>query len=588
MTSTFVAFCFMSAISATLTPIPIDAELNAWNRYPEGQTVEVVEVDGVPEIRIASAEPEPVAYRQVIHFLEAAPGDHLHASVEAKAIDIREGMGVFMSISFMDSEDQRIDHADDYLQTGGRAVWTPLHVRGEAPEGTAEARLLLVIHGYGEGRFRNAASGRVAAEEPAPIDELVVLTATDEITVPSLIGFGAEDDGWFYNDENRRRGADDEAIAIREGRIEWMQPDYVRMFFWYNDWNPTVDGETFTWDSENMQSKYRTLDLYQRVGAQVNVTGVEWDVDNVWTDLEAQARSIGALLEHLIVEKGYSCVQQWTLTNEPNIAFHEPFETYVEMHRLVAREIETRGLDVQIVGSDDTSGLSWFRQCVEDDDYFELTDVFASHFYFEEHRMPFVRDIFRDRIDLLESRTPVKPFVVAEFGLVDDRIGHPVANPYMEDYANALWNHATYIDALNSGVAGIAIWCIHEMYYPGMQTPMQFGLWNFGDRDWTVRPVYHSVAAFTRNTQHGDTAYKVTSSHDHAVRAARVEDTVFWANVSDESVDVVIDGFEAAQVCIMTEDTLEGDRETGVLLDALNGSEFTVPPKSFGYATAAP
>ncbi len=583
--SMIVAVCVVGAASAEPIPVPLDSALSEWGRHPEGQRATVDEIDGEPVLRIMVGEDEPIDWRQVYLPLDMEPGDRFIAEADVRGVRVRDGAGIAMSLTFLNAEGERIAHTDEYLRTGGEGE-APLIARAEAPQDAVEARLVLLLNGRGEGQFRNIQLQRVPAETLPPFDGSVMLIVTDEVTVPALVGFGAEDDAWIYNEENRARGADETGFALREERIEWMQPDYIRMFFWYNDWNPSVDGETFTWDTDNMQSKYRALDLYQRMGARVNVTGVEWAVENVWTDLEAQARSIGALLEHLIVDMGYTCVQEWTLTNEPNLSFArtQTFDTYVELHRLVANEIEARGLDVQIVGSDDGDGFPWFKQCVMDDDYFELVDLFASHFYFSEHRLPFVKDIFRDRIDLLESRTPVKPFIIAEFGLADDRMTPPLLNPYMEDYENALWNHATYIDSLNAGVAGIVIWCIHEMYYPGAEIPMNFGLWNFADRDWAVRPVYHSVAAFTRNTQRGDTAYKVESSRPDAVRAARVENTLFWANVSDQEATISLEGFEAGQVRILTEDTIEGDRETGILLDGLNSSEFTIPPKSFGYA----
>ena len=106
----------------------------------------------------------------------------------------------------------------------------------------------------------------------------VTLTVTRKVVCKSFLGFGVEDDGWFYNEENASHGVNAEDIALREGRIAWMRPATVRMFCWYKDWNPSGDWATFTFGSPNMLSHYRTLDLYQRLGARVNITGVEWGV----------------------------------------------------------------------------------------------------------------------------------------------------------------------------------------------------------------------------------------------------------------------------------------------------------------------
>ena len=52
--------------------------------------------------------------------------------------------------------------------------------------------------------------------------------------------------------------------------------------------------------------------------------------------------------------------------------------------------------------------------------------------------------LFAERLELLARRTPVKPFVVAEFGFQDTRSG-TFANPIMEDYPYALWTYDFFL-----------------------------------------------------------------------------------------------------------------------------------------------
>ena len=558
--------------------------LDSWSQHPADTRAAVVDTPSGKVLRLEADDTEEVTWRHVFQGLPAGPGMMFRAAAEGRGENVRVGHGLYLSIAFYDADNRRIAHNDATIQPGLEG-WTVMTARGCAPEGTVRAGLLLLLHGRGRAEFRNVRLTRLPDRAHAPTADYAEITVTQEKTCEALIGFGAEDDGWFYNRENAARGADEAAIALREARIEWMQPDYVRMFFWYNDWNPSLDAETFTWDSDNMLSHYRTLDLYQRIGARVNVTGVEWAVENPWGNPERLAKAIGALLEHLIKTKGYTCVQDWTLTNEPNLFYiksGESFEKFVRMHQLVAGEIKARGLKVNIVGSDDGDGEIWFAHCVKDDDYFAVCDLFASHFYLHQSALPFAGDLFRDRIAMLAARTPRKPFIVAEFGLMDERTQPPDKNPYMEEYPYALWSQACFIDGLNAGVAGFVTWCIHEMYYPGGRTPMRFGLWNFGD-PWDVRPIYHVVAAFARNTRAGDSVWRCDSTQPDWVKAVHAGDTLFWVNLADRPMEIRVQGFQAETVRIMTEETLEGDRECGRLLPWGDG-RFTAPPKSLGYA----
>jgi len=64
---------------------------------------------------------------------------------------------------------------------------------------------------------------------------------------------------------------------------------------------------------------------------------------------------------------------------------------------------------------------------------------------------------------------------------------------------------------------------------------------------------------------------------------AVVGNTLFWVNSGTEPATVQLSGFRAAQVRILTEAALTGDRECGAR-ERIKGDRFTAPPQSFGYA----
>ncbi len=555
--------------------------LEAWEpAFSSPVTAEALSLEGRTAVRLVVPSEAPIGYPSVRQTYPVTPGVVVSASVEALGRNICDGAGVYISVEFLGVDGGRISFVQSEMVIPD-GTWRPLRIRGIVPPESVSARLCLLLNGHGEACFTGAKVTATSGEEIPLSDGPVTLTVTDEVVCPALKGFGAEDDGWFYNEINAARGVTREDWSIREERVRWMKPDWTRMFFWYKDWNPSGDWEAFDFETDNMRSHYHTLDLYQAIGAYVNVVGVEWGVPK-FTDLTKMAAAIGALFEHLIRVKGYSCVQEWTLTNEPNGSWTQrgnTFEEYVRLHELVKKEFRRRGLAIRILGSDDTSGLSWFENCVRSDRYLECSDFFASHLYTrhtDRHLAPF---FFDDRLDLLRAHAPDKPLVIAEFGFQDQRSG-TLENPIMETYPYALWTTDFVIKGLNRGIAGFSIWCLHEMYYPGGGF-MNYGLWNFKDRNWDVRPVYTAWANLTRHTQAGDTVYRCESSAPGYVDAVRVGKFLFWVNQADKPVTVHILGEKPVDAQAYTASTLAGDRECCAPLE-VNDGICIVPPQSFG------
>ncbi len=580
---TAMSFLLICAAAPGLLDNPsFDAGLSQWAIAGPPVRSEAVQFDGRTAVKLTVPEDAAVGWPTIRQRVPVAPYDLLEGAADVLALGIEDGYGAYIAVEFHDGGGERLS----FGQSRGvvsESEWHTLSVRAVAPEGAVSAQLCLILNGRGEALFDNA---RLACSDnvaPKPIDGEVRITVTREIVCDSLAGIGAEDDGWFYAPENLDRGIDEGDIALRERRIMWLDPDWVRMFFWYKDWNPSGDWATFTFESPNMQSHYRTLALYQGIGAVVNVTGVEWGVSDPFGRPEEMARAIGALFQHLILEKGFSCVRQWTLTNEPNTHFRQlgyTFDRYVELHRLVKAEFQRRELDMQIIGSDDTAGLEWFEDCTGNDDYFDTVDLFASHRYFPYADRVLAPFFFAERLELLARRTPVKPFVVAEFGFQDTRSG-TFANPIMEDYPYALWTYDFMLEGLNRGVAGFSIWCMHEVHYPGGNR-MNYGLWNFKDRGWSIRPVYHAVGCFTRMTEAGAAVRRCESSHPAHVDAAVVGNVAFWVNQAGRDVPLVFSKRLRGHATAYTPGTVAEDDSMGIALP-IRANQFDAPPQSFGY-----
>ena len=579
MPAAFLITTLLAAPNLMLNP-GFDNGLDNWVFNASSIPVACEELQGRPcaVVRV-DADVEP-RYYGMTQSAAAIPGAFYELAFDGLGDGISGGYGVYAALEYIAVDGSRIGYAQsDPIALEGE--WRRVTVRGRAPENAAGLRVALLLNGHGIARFDDVTLTQLDHDplDPGPIDGPVTLTVAPQPLPVTFLGVGAEDDGWFYNRENADRGVTAEDYALREARIAWMDPDITRMFFWYRDWCPSGDWETFTWDSDNMESHYRTLDLYQRLGASVVVCGVEWGIPDVFNNAEGLARAWGELMEELIRRRGYTCIRYWTLTNEPNSYWFRQgrtFDQYVHIHERIAGELQRRDLPVHVMGSDDTAGLQWFAFCARDPRYRAVSDLLVSHRYFQYLDQYKAASFYDDRLRLIGDT----PFAVMEFGFLDDR-SSALTNPIMETYPYALWALDFACEGLNRGTTALSIWCMHEVHYPGNGF-MNFGLWEFND-DWRVRPVYHAWAALTRRTEPGQPMYPVQSSHPDHVNAARVGDTLFWLNHSNGPADVHIHGWVPQHVRIMDEPSLAGDRLCGVLRPTEDGA-FLAPARSFGYA----
>ena len=566
-----------------------DDGLKGWRADSAEVKAEAVKRDGRTAIHITIPPDASSTSHSLYQDVSARPGEVYMARAEAMRKGIRDGRGAVTRVEYYDAAGKLLFTAPaDY--TVAENFWTPtstpLHRLSVSPEGTARVRFHLFVQGRGEVWFDNVSLCQMTEAPQPPLNGPVTLSVTKNVVCKNLFGFGAEDDGWFNDGQNLVEGVNEADNALREKRIRWINPSWVRTFVWTKEFCPSGDWKTFTFESPGMKSRYRSLEVYQKIGARIDITGAEWEAPgNLYDDPERVARGWGELMEYMIKKKGFTNIKYWTLTNEPDGAYCRmpgaSFDLFIKIHQAMRKEFKRRGLDVKIVGSDDANSTAFYTTCVKNPEYFKLADILCSHVYVRKESPFAAAGCIDHRMGLAQSQKPVKPFIIGECGFLEKGYTSHV-NHLMPTYPYALWMSDLVIEGLNRGVAGFAVWTMNEMYYPNAEM-MQFGLWSFKDKGWKPRPVYYLWANLCRNTKPGDKVFKVETSNAGAVRGAVVGRTLFWVNRSDKPAEVIVKGLAAKEARILEEKTLQGDEECGVVVKMKNG-RFTAPPKSFGTA----
>ncbi len=360
----------------------------------------------------------------------------------------------------------------------------------------------------------------------------VIIEINRQIVINNnFYGFGAETLPWLWTKENKEAGVNDDDIKLNLIRTGEMCLPITRIFVPWEAWNPRADYRTFTWESDEMRSLYKTLDFYQETGTKVILVTIDWMSDSPWRDAPASAKAVLELLEHLVKKKGYSCIQFWTLTNEPELTYgwlkKVPFDNYIQIHRLVRRGIEKNNLGVKIIVSDDVESPEWFGNSLR---YLnKVADIFSSHLYVYPRQVKNIPGFFRERIDAIKSASgPDRhiPFFLCEFGFRGSDFSART-NSFMEDYEYGLYVADLCVEALNSGVSAASLWCLQRIRLINEIVPeggkmMRIGLWAYKDEGWKPYPVFYLYRLFTRYIKGGSKVLGVKINNSDTLQASCV------------------------------------------------------------------
>lgn len=414
-----------------------------------------------------------------------------------------------------------------------------------------------------------------------------------------LDGIGVELDPHFFSQNITRNDgskAEDWDILVR--RVEAMEVHQFRVMVQPHWWEPVNDNDDpnyadlskFTFDSEEMKSLYKVLDLAEANnievtlvlwGCPINMTLISGDYyhqkhflcDNRpnpnWvcgTDkYEEFAENFSTLVKYLVENKSYSCIKAITPFNEPDTHVAEYGRTmwqgdplwedqYAPMVKVLDAKFRADGLrdKIRFNLSDNTDGSpDYLKSCTEA--LVQEADLFNSHTYRFGYNTP-NSDIFNwESQNVAYARAAGKSHFVGEFGS-NETVGATRQND-IDSYERGVLMTRIVLNCLNAGASGVSYWSLIDQYYnrDGSYTEMQqLGMWKYIkeayssdatvyneiEEDYEVRPQYYAFSLLTKHIRPGSEIYPIDLDEEFAVGSAFKSKEDKWTYVFANSSEI--------------------------------------------------
>ncbi len=421
-------------------------------------------------------------------------------------------------------------------------------------------------------------------------------------TGTKLEAMGAELDPHFFSQNlTRNDGSKASDWQYVVDRVKAMKLKKFRIMVlpqWYepvndNNNSESTDWSKFTFNSPEMQSLYKVLDLAQAQNMDVCI--VVWGCP-VWvsmldkkyahvktcfmadhkkkgawitgpTNFEEWAENFSSLIQYLIEEKKYTCVNEITPMNEPDGGPLLTSSEYIEMAKVLDARFQKDGIreKVRFNLSDNTdTRVFYLEDCAEN--LSAVADIFNSHTYI------FGYNVSNDSIFNWEKKNVEiaaqagKKHLIGEFG--SNQCVGATRQRDIDCYERGVLMTRMVLNFFNAGAAGVSYWGLIDQYYgkdADYQQMQQLGLWKYVKeayrtdstyskikKDYEVRPQYYSYSLLTRFLEPDAAIYPIDLSDSFAVGTAFKNKNEKWtyvfANASESERSIAINNSLASGV----------------------------------------
>jgi len=430
-----------------------------------------------------------------------------------------------------------------------------------------------------------ATAGALLPVLPAAADDLdrTVTVDLDDVVQEDYLGIGVNVIPWSLLEGTTTLGYDDADWEVDVERILTVQPKVARVWFQI-DWMELEKGQ-YDFESPEMKAFYRYLDAFEQAGTEVLLNfgwkvgervhdwflypGVTKPYESAPGDLDAYGRSASALLDELIVQRGYDNVDYLTFYNEPNGSwdFEGPADQkayYAEMARKVHEQLQTDGLrdEVQIWGPEEVNAPDWTEYMA--DNAADVFDQYSFHLYGESY------DFLGEAIEQRRASIGDAPLNLSEMGWTN-----PGTSVWETGYSNYI------IGSANNGIHSNLVWQMNGVMTndPAGDTNGAFNMWDSLVLGLEPTAAFYEAGLLMRYIPAHSTVLGTSTSHDDvratAFRDADGELTVLVETESGSPKDVRVeftgDDVEDGFTRLAFSDSIV-EREENALLPASTGT----------------
>jgi hypothetical protein len=369
----------------------------------------------------------------------------------------------------------------------------------------------------------------------------------------NFAGFGTQYNQNVYAAISATDGITPANIGKLETKVKALHSQYVRIFFDSKAW--TTDPNYSSSTADFMSSFVSTVKLAQDAGAtSINIT--YWH-----TATAALMPAFAAVLNDLIVNHGFTAVNQVTIQNEVN-STAITMDDYKACYTSLDQALKTLGIrnNIKFVGGDlvETNQQTWFSYMSANMN--DLLAGYSSHIYWNDNdaakpvtRLTGVAAIVNG------LGAGVKPTYITEYGVrgsVTTGLPDPgdltgTTTPISQTTTSALENALFQIEGMNLGFAGFSRWdCFKAKYDGGVQYYSCIGS---GTDGYPLYPLYYMTCLFTRSSQPGWSVVKTSQGSNASEAVAVLQDktgqnrAVYVVNKSNGSYPFVIGGLPAKE-----------------------------------------
>lgn len=322
---------------------------------------------------------------------------------------------------------------------------------------------------------------------------------------------------------------------VIERRLGLLRPAIARLFCMPEQWNPSLDGRTYTWDHPDLQEYLRMIRFLDQMGCGINLVLFTQFREPAETQRRAVYAMIG-FIQKLRGDLGIRNIRWLTLFNEPESVFRQDsplaraifgndpplhtWEEYVGLNRMAMDLLrENRLADIRLVVPDVAWGGRMRRErMMLAAAAFPTEDVcFSYHHYNPEDREYYetVPDAFQ--YDGLQEEVeryrrligPRRQLIVWEFNYIGR--GFDTHHPGVDTKGRIALEapdagaHVAYrvINSFRYGVDGMCLWHMND------GDVNKFGLWRAPDENFGIKPHWYAYWLLTAAFRPGQRVLRV-------------------------------------------------------------------------------